>query len=33
MPSFTENGIDIEVLAELTDTDFDRLGVSTAGNC
>jgi hypothetical protein len=25
---FAENDIDIEVLGELTDTDFDRLGVS-----
>src|SRR6516225_10543065 len=25
---FAENDIDIEVLSELTDTDFDRLGVS-----
>jgi hypothetical protein len=32
---FAENDIDIEVLSALTDTDFDRLGVSmtTAGNC
>src|SRR5580704_14958531 len=25
---FAENDIDVEVLGELTDTDFDRLGVS-----
>jgi len=25
---FAENHIDVEVLTELTDTDFDRLGVS-----
>jgi SAM domain (Sterile alpha motif) len=25
---FAENDIDVEVLEELTDTDFDRLGVS-----
>jgi hypothetical protein len=25
---FAENDVDIEVLGELTDTDFDRLGVS-----
>src|SRR5215467_8110208 len=25
---FAENDVDIEVLSELTDTDFDRLGVS-----
>jgi hypothetical protein len=30
---FTENDIDIELPGELADTDFDRLGVSTAGNC
>jgi hypothetical protein len=27
-PRFAENDIDMEVLGELTDADFDRLGVS-----
>jgi SAM domain (Sterile alpha motif) len=32
---FVDSDIDIEVLGELTDADFDRLGVSigTAENC